>query len=142
MIEPVHEVDYVRINDRLSLRDRTLARVQPFLDDLGEVIDGIKKHVIELGHFGLHIARDSKVHHEDGAVLANFDGTLQHALAEYGKRTGSASYHDIVQSQLFGKLVQRDDVSVETMSESLCTLNGAIGNSDALGIAGRKMTGA
>ena len=114
----------------------------PSLTISAEIIHGIEKHVVQFRHFGLDISRDGQIHHEDRAMLACLDGALQHAFAEYGKRAGCACHHDIVQRQLFGQLVQRDDVRVETAGQGLRTLDGAIGNSDALRMARSKMAGA
>ena len=45
--EPVHEIDDIRVDDRLCLRDCTLARIQPFLDNFRKVIHGIEKYVVQ-----------------------------------------------------------------------------------------------
>src|SRR5690242_18440903 len=140
--EPVHEVDDIRIDNGLRLGNRPLTRIQPFLDDLGQIIDRIKKDVIEFRNLRLYVPRHGQIDHEDGAMLANLDGAFQHALAQYRKRAGSAGHHDIVQSQLFGKLVQCDDVPVESMSEYLRALDGSVGNRHAFGVSGGKMAGA
>ena len=72
-------------------------------------------------------------------MLACFDCAFQHAFTQYGESTRGAGYHDIMKRQLLGEFIQRNDLAIEAMGQGLCALTGAIGDSDALGIAGGKV---
>src|SRR5204863_5626296 len=79
-LHPVHELPDLAVDDDLGLRDRRAARVDVGAHDLSEIVDAVEEHVIELGRFGLDIARYGEVDHENGAAAARAQRALDQAF--------------------------------------------------------------
>ncbi len=83
-------VGHAVLDQRLGLVRRHLAVTPVFLDDLMQVIDGIKEDVAEFADLRLDVPRYGDIDHEHRAVAATLERSLDHALAEdrQGRRGG------------------------------------------------------
>ena len=62
-----------------------LAGCGPLGHQIAQVVDGVQKGVVQLGHLGLDVARHGQVGEEHGFVPALFQGTLDQARPRMGR---------------------------------------------------------
>jgi hypothetical protein len=71
------------------------ARLQVLLHDVLQVVDGVEINVVELGDFGLDIARYREIDQEHRAVLAILQRAFDRALAQDRQLARGRGNHDI-----------------------------------------------
>ena len=123
MQEGVH----LRLDDRLGLRHRRLARIHAFTNHRGEIIDRVEEHVIHRADLRLDIARHRKIDHEHRVVTAGAYRALHHALADDRQRTRGAGHHDVEFRQHLGQVAQRDRAPAEPLRKVIRAFKRAVG---------------
>ena len=117
--EPVHEIGDVVLDDHLGLRHGVLAHVEAFARDLAEIVDGIEEHVVERADLRFDVARHGEIEHQHRAVLARLERAFDEAFADERQRRSRGAHDDVVQRELRGQIVQRNDAAEEAVGELL-----------------------
>src|SRR5690606_23903793 len=114
-----------------SLR-RALAALEVFLDDLVQVIDGIEVDIVQLAYLRFDIAWYGDIDHEDRLVSALLQRALHRALAEDRQLAGGGADDDVAVDQLVRNVREQHRVRTELLGQLAGTLQGAVGDDDAL----------
>ena len=80
--QPAQETFRLDGDQRLGFGYRLDAYLQVVLDDVGEVVDAVQEHVVELGHLRLDVARHGEIGDEHRRVSARLDRAFEHAFAQ------------------------------------------------------------
>ena len=104
--------------------------LQIVLDDVGQVVDGIQEHVVELGSFRFDVARHRQVDDEHRRMAPGLDRALEHALAEDGQRACGGGNNDVELRKTLGQLGESDRVGRKARRELRAALQGTVGDGD------------
>ena len=80
--QPAQEAFRLNGDQRLGFGNRLDAYLQVVLHDVGEVVDAVQEHVVELGRLRLDVARHGEIDDEHRRMAARLDRALEHAFAQ------------------------------------------------------------
>ena len=141
-LQPAKKLMHPVTDDAFGLNHCRLAGFDAALDDLGQIIDGVEKDIVQLANLLFHIAWYGEVHDEDRAVSAGLDGTLNHAQSDDGQGAGRAGNDDVVFRQVFRQLIESNGVAAEAVRQLQSAFDCAVGDGDLTRLLGAEMCGA
>ena len=123
-----------RINNRFGVNDCRLARFHTIFDNLRQIVDRIKKDIVEFADFDLHVTRHRQIDHEHRPVTTRLDRPFDQPQTENRQLAGRTGDHDVEFGQPSRQVFQTDSLRAKTVGQCPPPVDGAVGDDDLLGL--------
>ena len=127
------------INDRLSLSGGLFACLHALIDDFGQIVNGVKKYIIELPDLRFDISRYSNIYHGHRAMFTAFYCLFDSAFAENRQLRGSGRNRNVRFGKYRRDLAKRCRFCLISVGQLFGALQCSVGDQNIANARGLQM---